>query len=37
MSATETTISALKRNWEMVSNAISGMDEAHMSTRPNEG
>jgi hypothetical protein len=36
MSATETTLSALERNWQMVNSALAGMDEAIMSSRPND-
>ena len=36
MSATETTASALERNWEMVSNAVADMDDTAMSNQPNK-
>ncbi|MDA1127989.1 MAG: DinB family protein [Chloroflexi bacterium] len=36
MSVNQTTIAALKRNWEMVISAVSDVDEATMATRPNE-
>tara|TARA_B100000315_G_scaffold234683_1_gene248945 strand:- start:660 stop:1211 length:552 start_codon:yes stop_codon:yes gene_type:complete len=35
MSATETTLSALERNWHMVNSALAGLDEATMASRPN--
>jgi len=36
MPATETTLSALERNWEMVESAFEEVDEATMSSRPND-
>ncbi|HJN86333.1 MAG TPA: DinB family protein [Dehalococcoidia bacterium] len=36
MSATETTLSALERNWQMVHWALEGMTEATMAGRPND-
>ena len=36
MSVNQTTIAALKRNWEMVISAVSDVDEETMATRPNE-
>ena len=35
MSGTGTTLSALKRNWNMVKSAVSDVDEATMAVRPN--
>ena len=36
MSATQTTVSALERNWEMVTLAVADVDEETMATRPND-
>ena len=36
MAATDTTISALQRNWDMVSNAVAGVDDATLASMPNE-
>jgi uncharacterized damage-inducible protein DinB len=36
MSATQTTVSALERNWQMVLEAVSEVDEATMTARPND-
>jgi hypothetical protein len=36
MADTETTLSALERNWEMVTKAVSDVDEATMSRSPNK-
>ncbi|MDP6549035.1 MAG: DinB family protein [Dehalococcoidia bacterium] len=36
MSATETALSALERNWHMVNSALTGMAEATMAGRPND-
>tara|TARA_B100000315_G_C14168358_1_gene403382 strand:- start:11 stop:538 length:528 start_codon:yes stop_codon:yes gene_type:complete len=36
MSVTETTLSALERNWRMVNSALADVDEATMASRPND-
>ena len=36
MSSTQTTVSALERNWEMVTSAVAEVDETTMTDRPNE-
>ena len=36
MSATETAMSALERNWGMVDRALEGMDDATLQARPND-
>ncbi|MDA0264846.1 MAG: DinB family protein [Chloroflexi bacterium] len=36
MSANHTTVSALERNWEMVTSAVSEVDDATMAIRPND-
>ena len=36
MASNGTTLSALKRNWDMVKSAVSDVDEATLSVRPNE-
>ncbi len=36
MSATETAMSALERNWGMVDTALEGADEATLASRPND-
>ena len=36
MSNTQTTVSALARNWEMVASAVAEVDETTMTDRPNE-
>ena len=36
MAATDTTIFALQRNWDMVSSAVAGVDDATLSRMPNE-
>lgn len=36
MSATETAMSALERNWDMVDTALADADEATMASRPND-
>ncbi len=37
MSANTTAVSALERNWEMVTSAVADVDEPTMAARPNEG
>ena len=36
MSTNQTTLSALERNWQMVASAVSEVDEATMTARPND-
>ena len=36
MAGTRTTVSALKRNWNMVKSAVSDVDDATLSVRPND-
>jgi len=36
MASTRTTVSALNRNWNMVKSAVSDVDDATLSIRPND-
>ncbi|MCS5668056.1 MAG: DinB family protein, partial [Dehalococcoidia bacterium] len=36
MAGTRTTVSALNRNWNMVKSAVSDVDDATLSVRPND-
>ena len=36
MAATDTTIFALQRNWDMVSSAVAGVDDATLERMPND-